>query len=73
VNGCSGSMSGTFLNVHNSIMNMFDAGVVIVIVFAGAVWGLGYRPRAIELLIGASCGFLLARHAIDLRNFLCTI
>ncbi|HFK2719192.1 TPA: hypothetical protein ACG1DY_005044 [Escherichia coli] len=64
------SMDGTFGNVHGAIMNAFDAGVVLVIIFAGASWGLGHRTKAIEILIGVSCGYILARHAVDIRDFL---
>jgi hypothetical protein len=60
----------TFLNLHSSIMNMFDAGVVLIIIFAGACWALGHRSKALEQLIGVSCGLVLARHAIDIRDFL---
>lgn len=64
------SVDSTFGNIHGSIMNIFDAGVVLVIIFAGAAWGLGHRGKAIEILIGVCCGYILARHAVDIRNFL---
>lgn len=51
-------------------MNGFDAGVVLVIIFSGAAWALGHRTKAIEILIGACCGYILARHAVDIRDFL---
>lgn len=75
VNGCiqGGATSSTFLNLHSSVMNMFSAGVVLVIIFAGAAWAMGHRSKALELLIGCSCGFILAIHAIDIRNFLSCI
>lgn len=60
----------TFGNIHGTIMTMFDGGVVLVIIFAGASWALGHRSKAIELLIGVCCGYLLARHAIDIRDYL---
>jgi type IV secretory pathway VirB2 component (pilin) len=60
----------TFGNIHKSIMNIFDCGVVLVIIFAGAAWGFGHRTKAIEILIGVCCGYVLARHAIDIRDFL---
>lgn len=60
----------TFANLHVSIMNMFDSGIVLVIIFAGACWALGHRTKAIEILIGVCAGYLLARHAIDIRDFL---
>jgi hypothetical protein len=65
--------NGTFGNVHGAIMNAFDAGIVLVIIFAGAAWALGHRTKAIEMLIGVCCGYILARHAIDLRDLLKTI
>ena len=63
-------VNGAFGNIHEAIMNGFDAGVVIVIIFAGAAWGLGHRPKAIEILIGVCIGYILARHAVDIRDFL---
>jgi hypothetical protein len=66
-------MDGTFGNIHGAIMRAFDAGVVLVIIFAGAAWSLGHRSKAIEILIGVCCGLILAQHAVDIRNFLKTI
>jgi hypothetical protein len=63
-------VEGAFGNVHNAIMKGFDAGVVLVIIFAGAAWALGHRTKAIEILIGVCCGYILARHAVDIRDFL---
>lgn len=60
----------TFENVYHAVMNIFDAGVVVIIIFSGAAWALGHRTKALELLIGVCCGYLLARHAIDIRDFL---
>jgi xanthine/uracil permease len=67
------AVDSTFGNIHKSIMNVFDAGVVLVIIFAGAAWGLGHRTKAIEILIGVCCGYILARHAVDIRDFLKSI
>lgn len=64
------TMDGTFGNVHGAIMRAFDSGVVLVIIFAGASWGLGHRTKAIEILIGVCCGYILARHAVDIQQFL---
>ena len=63
----------TFANIYGAVMRMFDGATVLIIIFAGASWMLGHRSRAIEMLIGACCGYLLARHAIDIRNLLKTI
>ena len=64
------SADATFGNVHKALMAAFDAGVVLIIIFAGASWSLGHRTKAIEILIGVCCGYVLARHAIDIRDFL---
>lgn len=64
------AIDGTFGNLHGAIMRGFDAGVVLVIIFAGAAWGLGHRSKALEILIGVCCGYILARHAVDIRDFL---
>lgn len=64
------AVDGTFGNVHKAVMNMFDAGVVLIIIFAGVAWSFGHRSKAIEILIGVSCGYILARHATDIRDFL---
>lgn len=60
----------TFSNIKDVVMAAFDAGVVLIIIFAGASWALGHRSKAIELLIGVCCGYTLARHAVDIRDFL---
>ena len=60
----------TFSNLHVSIMNMFDSGVVLIIIFGGACWCLGHRGKALEIIIGTAAGYLLARHATDIRDFL---
>lgn len=64
------ALADTFTGIHSTVMGIFDAGVVLVIIFAGASWALGHRSKAIELLIGACCGYLLARHAVDIRDYL---
>jgi hypothetical protein len=64
------AVDSTFGNVHGAIMNGFDAGVVLVIIFAGGAWALGHRSKALEILLGVSCGYILARHAVDIRDFL---
>lgn len=63
----------TFHRVWESLMTGLDWAAALVIVFAGVAWMLGHRSKSIELLIGVSCGFIIARHAIDIRDFLKTI
>ncbi|EKU41962.1 hypothetical protein C518_2915 [Lysinibacillus fusiformis ZB2] len=65
--------SSTFVKIYDTVMTLFDQGVVLVIVFAGASWALGHRSKAIELLIACCCGYLLAAHAVEIRDFLKSI
>lgn len=65
--------ASSFDNLYPTIMRLFDSAVVLVIVFAGASWALGHRSKAIELLIGVCCGYLLARNAVNIRDFLRTV
>lgn len=69
----SGDVGKTFGNVHTAVLNAVDSGVVLVIIFAGASWMLGQRSRAIEILIGVACGYLIISHSINLRDFLKSI
>lgn len=41
-----------------------------VIMFGGATWMLGHRPKAIEYIIGACGGFLIILYAWDLVEYL---
>jgi len=67
------AFADTFGDIHGTVMAIFDGAVVLIIIFAGASWALGHRSKAIELLIGVCCGYLLARHAIDIRDYLKSI
>lgn len=64
----SGSMD--FDQLYESLMALFDGGVVIMIMFCGCMWAFGHRSAAIERLIGVGAGYLLARHAVDIKNWL---
>jgi hypothetical protein len=64
------STDDSFDNILTTVMNLFDKGVVLVIIFAGASWGMGHRGKALEILIGVCCGYLLARHAVDIQQAL---
>ncbi|MEH7521668.1 glycosyltransferase [Bacillus sp. JJ1503] len=60
----------TFGNVWSAVMNVVDWIAVGVFIFAGVSWMFGHRTKALEYVIGGSVGYILARHAIDLRDFL---
>lgn len=63
----------TFNRIWTSLMTGLDYAAACIIVFTGVAWMLGHRTKAIELLISVACGFVLARHALDIRDFLKTI
>lgn len=67
------TVAGSFGNIHEVLMHGIDAGVVLVLMFGGCSWILGHRGKAIEVLMSVSCGYILCRHAIDIRDFLQTI
>ncbi|QGF21742.1 hypothetical protein Sam112_gp40 [Bacillus phage vB_BcM_Sam112] len=67
------TVSSSFGNIHGVLMNGIDAGVVLVLLFGGCSWILGHRGKAIEVLMSVSCGYILCRHAVDIRDFLKTI
>lgn len=67
------SAADTFGDIHSTAMALFDGAVVLIIIFAGASWALGHRSKAIEILVGVCCGYLLARHAVDIRDYLKSI
>jgi hypothetical protein len=60
----------TFGNVMSAVMNVVDWIVVGVFIFAGVSWMFGHRTKALELIIGGAAGYILARHAVDIRDFL---
>jgi len=59
-----------FIKVMSAILGLADYLCWGVIVFAGASWMLGNRTKAIEHIIGGSSGYLIIRHAKDIRDFL---
>ena len=59
-----------FLKIMNAVLGIADWLCWGVIVFAGASWMLGNRTKAIEHIIGGSFGYLIVRHASDIRDFL---
>ncbi len=58
----------TFMKIYEASMRVVDAGVVFVIIFAGATWILGNRPKSLELVLGAGAGYLIIRNAVHIRD-----
>ncbi|MGP4080967.1 glycosyltransferase [Pseudalkalibacillus sp. R45] len=63
----------TFNRIWIMLLNVGDWMCGGVIFFAGTSWMLGHRSKAIELLISGACGYIVLRHALDIRDFLKTI
>ncbi|MDX5474496.1 MAG: glycosyltransferase [Bacillaceae bacterium] len=65
--------TGAFDELYQVFMNIFDGGVVLALVICGGTWAFGWRTQAIERIIYIAAGYILARHATDIRDFLKTI
>ncbi|MGY3718645.1 glycosyltransferase [Sutcliffiella cohnii] len=65
--------TGAFDDLYQVFMNIFDGGVVLALVICGGTWAFGWRTQAIERIIYIAAGYILARHATDIRDFLKTI
>lgn len=64
----SGNMD--FDQLYHQLMTLFDGAVVIFIMFCGVLWAFGNRGAAIERLIGVCAGYLLAKNAVTIKNWL---
>lgn len=59
-----------FDRVVKDFFRVVDWLLVGVIIFAGTSWMFGNRTKGIEMLIGGSSGYLIARHAIEIKDWL---
>lgn len=66
----SSTPDATFRSIWPTILNIVDWICVGVFVFAGVAWMFGHRTKALELIIGGAAGYVLARHAIDIKDWL---
>lgn len=64
------AFAGPFDLLHGEFLKIADIFAVAVFSFAGASWMFGHRSKAIEMLIGGCIGYLLVRHAVDIRDYL---
>jgi type IV secretory pathway VirB2 component (pilin) len=60
----------TFLNVLATALSIADYLCVGIIIFAGTTWMFGNRTKAIEFITGGAIGYIIIRHAVDIRNWL---
>lgn len=61
---------GGWNHVFLKALEIVDWVVIGVIIFAGLSWMFANRTKAIELLLGGSIGYVIVRHATDIRDFL---
>lgn len=62
--------SATWSTVFTTVLGISDWLCVGIIVYAGVTWMFGNRTKAIEFLMGGSIGYIIVRHAVDIRNWL---
>lgn len=60
----------TFIEVLATVLGIADWLCVGIIIFAGTTWMFGNRTKAIEFITGGAIGYVIIRHAIDIRNWL---
>lgn len=65
--------SDTWVHLLMTAMSIADWLCVGIIIYAGVTWMFGNRTKGIEIMITASCGYVIIRHAIDIRNWLRTL
>lgn len=62
--------SATWSEIFTTVLNISDWLCVGIIVYAGATWMFGNRTKAIEHLLGGAIGYIIIRHAEDIRDWL---
>lgn len=60
----------TWNEIFDTVLSIADWLCVGIIVYAGVTWMFGNRTKAIEFLMGGSIGYLIIRHAEDIRDWL---
>ena len=69
----AGAGDATWTEIFTTVLNIADWLCAGVIVFAGVTWMFGNRTKAIEFIMGGSIGYIIVRHALDIRNWLKTL
>jgi type IV secretory pathway VirB2 component (pilin) len=66
----SASAENTFIELLKTAFEILDWGMVVVVIVSGLMWMFGHRTKGIELLLGGSIGYVIARHAVPIMEFL---
>ena len=64
---------GGFVELFAKALFISDWLAAAVFFFAGITWMFGNRTKGIELLLSGSSGYLITRHALEIRDWLKTI
>jgi hypothetical protein len=67
------SKESTFNTLFTKVIHGVDWLCVGVFIFSGVSWMFGNRTKAIELAIGGAGGYLIARHSVEIKDFLKSI
>lgn len=63
----------SWMKVLTTVWEICDYLCVGVIIFAGLTWMFGNRSKGIETLISGALGYLVIRHANDIKDWLKSI
>lgn len=63
----------TWTEIFTTVLNIADWLCVGVIVFSGVTWMFSNRTKAIEFIMGGSIGYVIVRHAVEIRDWLATL
>lgn len=66
----NGGNTGEFIKLLKVAFDILDWGMIVVVIVSGLMWMFAHRTKGIELLLGGSIGYVIARHAIDIMEFL---
>lgn len=69
----AGAGVSTWNHLLMSAMSAADWLCLGVIIYAGTTWMFGNRTKALEFMIQCAIGYVIIRHAVDIRNFLRTL
>lgn len=69
----AGAGADTWSEIFVTVLGISDWLCIGIIIYAGATWMFGNRTKAIEHLMAGGVGYVIIRHAVDIRNWLRTL
>lgn len=60
----------TWSGVFTTVLGIADWLCVGIITYSGITWMFGNRTKAMEFIMGGSIGYIIIRHAVDIKNWL---